>query len=139
MVIGKNTLKGKSILKTAPPLPAVKGEPVASGMVASIGKPPFIVIGTVRILKSAKEGYKVRDGDIIVTEQTNPDYVVYMKKASAIVTETGGIASHAAIVSRELGIPCIVSVRGAMKKLRDGERYVIDVRRGLIFKARGGE
>ena len=69
---------------------------------------PGIKSGPVKILKSAKEINKIVPGDILVAEQTNPDYVPAMKKAAAIVTDKGGRTSHAAIVSRELGIPCVV-------------------------------
>ena len=83
---------------------------------------PGIGIGVVKIIMSPKEIGKIKPGDILVAPQTNPDYVPAMKKAAAIVTEKGGRTSHAAIVSRELGIPAVVGADGATKilKRRDG-------------------
>jgi pyruvate,water dikinase len=76
--------------------------------------------GRVKILKSVKEINKIEKGDILVAVMTRPDYVPAMKKAAAIVTDEGGVTSHAAIVSRELGIPCIIGTKIATKILKDG-------------------
>lgn len=81
---------------------------------------PGIAWGPVKIIYHASEIDKVSSGDILVTQQTNPDFVPAMKKAVAIVTERGGRTSHAAIVSRELGIPAVVGAVGATKKLKNG-------------------
>ena len=81
---------------------------------------PGIGIGVVKIIMSPKEIGKIKPGDILVAPQTNPDYVPAMKKAAAIVTEKGGRTSHAAIVSRELGIPAVVGADGATKILKEG-------------------
>ncbi len=86
--------------------------PIIKGAAAS----PGIGTGAVRILKSPKEINKVKQGDVLVAPMTSPDYVPAMKKASAIVTDEGGLTSHAAIVSRELGVPCIVGAKEATKK-----------------------
>jgi pyruvate,water dikinase len=92
-----------------------KERPVVVGAPAS----PGIAVGPVQIIRSPKEIDKIHKGDILVAPQTNPDYVPAMKKASAIVTEKGGRTSHAAIVSRELGIPAVVGAENATKILRD--------------------
>ncbi len=73
-------------------------------------------------------------GDVLVTDMTNPDFVPFMKMASAIVTDKGGITSHAAIVSRELTIPCVVGTETATKELKTGKEYTVDSRNGVIYE-----
>lgn len=87
------------------------------GVIASAGK----YIGPVKVLKSASEIGKVNKGDIIVVAMTSPDYVAAMRLAGAIITDEGGVMCHAAIVSRELGIPCVVGTKNSTKILQDGE------------------
>jgi len=103
--------------------------PILSGTSAS----PGIGSGPVKVLDSAKEIAKVESGDVLVTPMTSPDFVPAMKKASAIVTDEGGATSHAAIVSRELGIPCVVGTKEATKKLKDGFVVTVDGSRGEIY------
>lgn len=95
---------------------------------------PVIGIGKVTIIKSASELSKIQKGDVLVTEMTNPDYVPAMRRAIAIVTDKGGRTSHAAIVSRELGIACVVGTTDATKKLKDGMIVTVDGARGLVYK-----
>lgn len=95
---------------------------------------PGIKSGPVKILKSAKEINKISLGDILVASQTNPDYVPAMKKAAAIITDSGGRTSHAAIVSRELGIPAVVGTGNATKKLKNGEVVTVNGAEGKIYK-----
>ena len=95
---------------------------------------PGIASGPVRVIKSVKEIDQVHPGDVLVAPQTNPDYVPAMRKAVAIVTETGGRTSHAAIVSRELGIPAIVGVAGATTKLTTGQVITVHGSRGVVYK-----
>ncbi len=95
---------------------------------------PGIASGPVRIVHSAKEIDKVQKGEVLVAPQTNPDYVPAMKKVVAIITETGGRTSHAAIVSRELGIPAIVGAVGALKKLTAGQIVTVHGSRGVVYK-----
>lgn len=106
------------------------GKPILKGDGASFG----IATGHVRILKSAKEIGKLLSGDILVTEQTNPDFVPAMKKASAIVTDHGGRTSHAAIVSREIGIPAVVGTDNATSILKNGDVITVNGESGEIFK-----
>ncbi len=98
------------------------------GLTASVGK----ARGKVKVLKSATEIGKVEEGDILVAVMTRPDYVVAMKKAAAIVTNEGGITSHAAIVSRELGIPCIIGAKIATEVLKDGDIVEVDANHGVV-------
>ena len=98
------------------------------GLSASVGR----VTGPVKIVKSATEIGKVKQGDILVAVMTRPDYVVAMKKAAAIVTNEGGITSHAAIVSRELGIPCIIGTKIATEVLKDGDIVEVNANHGVV-------
>lgn len=98
------------------------------------GASPGIVTGHVRILKSSSQISTLLPGEILVAEQTNPDFVPAMKKASAIVTDLGGRTSHAAIVSREIGIPAIVGTTKATKTLKNGDVITVNGTTGEIFK-----
>ncbi len=95
---------------------------------------PGIASGECRILKSPKEIDKVKIGDILVAGMTNPDYVPAMKKAVAIITDHGGRTSHAAIVSRELGIPCIVGTETATKSLKNNQIVTVDGKGGIVYE-----
>jgi pyruvate, water dikinase len=95
---------------------------------------PGIGVGPVSIIKSPTEIDKIKHGDILVAPQTNPDYVPAMKKAAAIVTEKGGRTSHAAIVSRELGIPAVVGAEGATSILKNGQIVSVNGSTGEVFK-----
>ncbi|MBP9719405.1 MAG: phosphoenolpyruvate synthase [Candidatus Levybacteria bacterium] len=95
---------------------------------------PGIASGPVRILHSASEVGKILQGEVLVASQTNPDYVPAMKKAVAIVTDHGGRTSHAAIVSRELGIPAVVGTENATKILKTGQIITVNGMKGEIYK-----
>lgn len=95
---------------------------------------PGIASGPVKIITSVADIGKVLPGDVLVAPQTNPDYVPAMKKASAIVTEKGGRTSHAAIVSRELGIPAVVGAEGALKVTKAGEVVTVNGKEGVVYK-----
>lgn len=109
---------------------AIKAEVLAKGDAAS----PGMASGPVKLLSSAKEIHKVASGDILVAEQTNPDFVPAMRKAVAILTERGGRTSHAAIVSRELGIPAVVGCKDVRKLLRDGMIITVNGSTGEVYK-----
>ncbi len=106
--------------------------PILTGAPAS----PGIGVGPARIIFSPKEIGKVKTGDVLVATQTNPDYVPAMKKAVAIVTEKGGRTSHAAIVSRELGIPAVVGAEGVTKIVKEGEVITVNGASGEIYKGK---
>lgn len=95
---------------------------------------PGYAKGAVKIIFRAKDMAKMNKGDILVSVATDPDIVSAMKKAAAIVTEQGGITSHAAIVSRELGIPCIIGTKIATKVLKDGDMVEVDANKGIVRK-----
>lgn len=113
---GSGSIAGASII--------VKGSPASPG----------IASGPARILKSVKEIGLVNKGDVLVADQTNPDYVPAMKKAVAIVTNSGGRTSHAAIVSRELGIPAVVGAENATKLIKNGMMITVNGVVGEIYK-----
>lgn len=98
------------------------------GQVACVGK----VRGLVRIVNSTSDMHKVNDGDILISIATNPDILPAMKKAVAFVTEQGGITSHAAIVAREMGKPCIIGTKIATKILKDGDSVEVDSNSGIV-------
>jgi pyruvate,water dikinase len=106
--------------------------PILTGIAAS----PGIATGPVKLIHSAKEINRVTTGDVLVTEMTNPDFVPAMRKAVAIVTDKGGRTAHAAIVSRELGIPCIVGTKTATQILKTGQVITVNGGTGEVF--RGG-
>jgi pyruvate, water dikinase len=105
-------------------------EELLSGLAASHGT----AAGPVRILRSPKEGHRLHDGDVLVASMTKPDWLPVLRRAAAIVTDGGGITCHAAIVSRELGIPAVVGTRHATTVLRDGEIVTVDAERGRVHR-----
>ncbi len=99
-----------------------KGQPACSGKVR----------GKVRIIVRASESHKIEKGEVLVCSMTSPDYVSAMKKAAAIITDEGGLLSHASIVSRELGKPCVIGTRIATKVLHDGDEIEVDANNGIV-------
>ena len=89
-------------------------------------------VGQVKIVVRAADMVKMNRGDILVSIATDPVIVPAMKKAAAIVTEQGGVTSHAAIVSRELNIPCVIGTKIATKVLKDGDIVEVDASRGIV-------
>ena len=94
---------------------------------------PGLAAGTVKIVPDPSQIDKVLKGDILVAEMTTPDFVPAMKRAAAIVTDRGGRTAHAAIVSRELGIPCIVGTEKATTILKDGQGITVDGSKGKVY------
>jgi pyruvate, water dikinase len=119
---GKKTKKIKK--------PQIKLPELLSGVAAS----PGIRSGLAKIIKSAKQIDKVKQDEILITSMTTPDFVPAMKRALAIVTDKGGQTSHAAIVSRELGVPCVVGTNKATKKIKNGMLITVDGRSGKVYK-----
>lgn len=105
-------------------------KPILEGTAAS----PGIAIGPVKILATPKEISKIAKGDILVTSMTNPDFVPAMKKAVAVVTDRGGRTSHAAIVSREMGLPAVVGTEVATKILKNGQIVTVDGSKGKVYQ-----
>jgi len=103
-----------------------KGKVLITGH--SVGKK--IGVGQANVIRSVKEIGKFQDGHVLVTEMTDPDWEPIMKKASAIVTNSGGRTCHAAIISRELGIPCVVGTEHATETLQEGQEITVDCSQG---------
>ncbi|HQT45186.1 MAG TPA: PEP-utilizing enzyme [Candidatus Micrarchaeota archaeon] len=99
-----------------------------------LGASPGIGKGKAKLIPTPKDIGLMEKGDILLTDMTTPDFVPAMKKASAIITNTGGRTCHAAIVSREMGIPCIVGAKGATDLLRTGMFLTVDATRGIIYE-----
>lgn len=95
---------------------------------------PLIASGPVVIVRSKKELQKVKKGDVLVAQMTSPDYVPAMRRAVAVVTDRGGRTSHAAIVSRELGIASVVGTQNATQKLKEGMVVTVDGSKGVVYK-----
>ncbi|MFA6982056.1 MAG: phosphoenolpyruvate synthase [Patescibacteria group bacterium] len=110
--------------------PKKAGKVLLEGLAAS----PGAASGPVRIVDKASEINRVSQGDVLVAVMTNPDYVPAMKRACAILTDEGGRTSHAAIVSRELGLPAVVGSQSATKMLVDGEVITVDGRSGKVYE-----
>jgi pyruvate,water dikinase len=111
--------------KTVERVIALKGLPASPGF----------YIGQAKVVVSPEEASRLmKQGDILVTRMTNPDWGPYMRVAGAIITDEGGMTCHAAIVSRELGIPCIVGTGNATKVLVTGNSYTVDARAGVVYE-----
>jgi pyruvate,water dikinase len=106
----------------------------AKVLAKGLGASPGVGMGPVKLIKSSKEIRNMSRGEVLVTEMTTPDFVPAMKKASAIVTNTGGMTSHAAIVSRELGVPCVVGTQNATQVLKDGMEVSVDGSHGIVYE-----
>lgn len=98
------------------------------------GASPGKVQGVVKVCRGERELTKMREGDILVACMTQPEFLPAMKKAIAVITDEGGLTCHAAIVARELGIPCIIGTKVATKVLKDGDRVEVDADKGIITK-----
>ncbi len=105
-------------------------------LVMGIGASPGRASGAVRILRSPSEGAQLRTGEVLVAPMTNPDWVPTLRRAAAIVTDGGGLTCHAAIVARELGVPCVVGARTATRALHDGDVVTVDGTAGAVRAGR---
>jgi pyruvate,water dikinase len=126
------------ILQTRPITSEVKERPVlnetkAQQLLKGTAASPGLATGKVRIILAKQEVTKIENGDIIVTTMTSPDLVPNMGKSAAIITDLGGKTCHAAIVSREMGIPAIVGTQEATSKLTDGQEITVDAYNGIVY------
>jgi len=106
-------------------------ESLVKGLVASKG----IVTGTCVVVNSMDDFSKVNSGDILVVKNTDPSYVILFSRVAGIITEIGGMCSHAAIVSREMGLPCIVGTGNAREILKDGMRIILNADEGIVYES----
>ena len=105
---------------------------LARGLAAA----PGIASGKVRVLETPADGDHLLEGEILVAQMTNPDWLPTIRRAAALVTDTGGMTCHAAIVARELGVPCIVGTRTATRDLHDGTTVTVDGAHGRVLSGR---
>ncbi|MBU1103729.1 MAG: phosphoenolpyruvate synthase [Nanoarchaeota archaeon] len=114
-----------------------EGEVSGNVLLSGLGASPGIASGVVKVVHELSELEKIEKGDVLVTKMTNPDMVVTMEKSAAIITDEGGITSHAAIISREMGIPAVVGTEDATEKLKDGDEVTVDGNSGKVFEGKG--
>jgi len=114
------------------PVLSDNSEQILKGTGASMG----MASGVVKILNGPSEINRIEKGDVLVAEMTTPDYVPAMRRAVAIVTDAGGKTSHAAIVSRELGIPCVVGTGTATHTLKEGMMITVDGAEGVVYRGK---
>jgi phosphohistidine swiveling domain-containing protein len=121
--------KAKQIIKKYMTVKAKANIKEFKGLVVSQGK---TVRGRVKIITSVRDIGKLKKGEILVTPMTSPDYIMAIRRAGAIITDEGGMTCHAAIVSRELGIPCVVGTKIATKVLKDGNTVEVNTSQGKV-------
>jgi pyruvate,water dikinase len=131
--------KGSVWMLQSRPVTTAGGEAMDDGegergreLVHGLGAAPGEASGPVRVISALEMAGDLEEGEVLVTHMTAPDWVPLMRRAAAIVTDSGGMTCHAAIVSRELGIPCVVGTSEATKVLRDGEVVTVDAGAGVI-------
>lgn len=126
------TVPSKVEAKPTPPSRPMERKVVVKGIAA--GK-RAVGAGLAKVVITPDDASKLMEkGDVLVTPMTNPDYVPFMKLSGAIVTDKGGVTCHAAIVSRELGIPCIVGTENGTQIMTTGKEYTVDARSGVVYE-----
>jgi len=106
----------------------IKGVGELRGVTAQPGR----VTGVAKVILNEKDFALFNEGDVLVTSMTRPEFIPIMKKASAVITDEGGVTCHAAIISRELGIPCIIGTRSATILIKTGDFLEVDADSGVI-------
>ena len=126
---------GKAWLVQARPITTLHAEASdepTGVLVRGLPAAPGSASGRVRVLHSPQEGNRLLDNEILVAPMTNPDWLPAIRRAAALVTESGGMTCHAAIVARELSVPCVVGARDATTVLHDGQAVTVDGARGTV-------
>ncbi|BBX73075.1 phosphoenolpyruvate synthase [Mycobacterium shinjukuense] len=129
---------GKTWLVQARPITTVGTNGFGGVLVRGLPAAPGSASGRVRVLHTPQEGNRLQDNEILVAPMTNPDWLPAIRRAAALVTETGGMTCHAAIVARELGVPCVVGARGATTVLHDGQTVTVNGSRGYVGAGSAG-
>ncbi|HWO65034.1 MAG TPA: phosphoenolpyruvate synthase [Umezawaea sp.] len=131
--------EGRTWLVQSRPITTLdEGEAPGTVLLNGLSASPGTATGRVRVLASPSEGHRFVDGEILVATMTNPDWVPTMRRAAALVTDGGGMTCHAAIVARELRVPCVVGTRKATQVLRDGELVTVDGASGRVLEGAVG-
>ena len=113
--------------------PAPESNGAGVPLLRGLGAAPGTATGHARLIRSLDDAAELAAGDVLVAHMTAPDWVPLMRRAAAIITDSGGMTCHAAIVSRELGVPCVVGTADATEKLHDGQIVTVDAKRGVVF------
>ncbi len=119
-----------------PARPAAPSVGEAAPIVRGFGASPGVAAGVARLLRGAEQMDRLKAGEVLLTTMTTPDMVPAMSRAAAIVTDEGGMTCHAAIVSRELGVPCVVGTREATTVIPDGTEVTVDGKTGAVYRGR---
>jgi pyruvate,water dikinase len=112
-----------------------QGQTVEGLLLKGTSGSPGVARGPARVVRGVSEFGKLRAGDVLVAPVTNPAWTPLFQRAAAVVVDTGGAASHAAIVAREYGIPAVMATMNGTKELKDGQWVQVDGSRGLVLKA----
>ncbi len=113
-------------------MPVAPSTTPATTLLSGQGASPGIASGTVRVLATPAEGALLQTGEVLVAPMTNPDWLPTLRRAAAVVTDSGGVTCHAAIASRELGVPCVVGTHDATTRLHTGDLVTVDGARGTV-------
>lgn len=125
------------IVQSRPVTTLSADEPLSGGeLVSGLGASPGVASGAVRVLESPSAAGALQPGEVLVARMTSPDWLPAMRRASALVTDEGGMTCHAAIAARELGVPCVVGTRTATQVLRDGQTVTVDGAQGTVVAGR---
>ncbi len=124
---------GETFITQTRPITTLPHALTPTPLVRGLGASPGVATGRVRVLTSTADSAQLQPGEVLVAAMTSPDWVPLMRRAAAIVTDAGGMTSHAAIVSRELGIPCVVGTRSATRTLRDGVQVTVNGKDGTVL------
>jgi len=131
--------QGKAWMLQSRPVTSAGGDAGGDGkvrlgaeLIKGLGAAPGLASGPVRVIAELTDATRLSEGDVLVTHMTAPDWVPLRRKATAIATDSGGMTCHAAIVSRELGIPCLVGTGEPTTRLRDGVVVTVDATHGLV-------
>ncbi|MHC4831839.1 MAG: PEP-utilizing enzyme, partial [Planctomycetota bacterium] len=116
----------------AAPMSPAELAALAEGSLVGLACSPGRVEGTAKVCLSLEDTQKVQPGDILVTRFTDPGWTPLFAMIAGVVTETGGLLAHAAVISREYGIPAVLALKGATKAIRDGDQIVVDGSRGVV-------
>lgn len=125
-------VQARPITTLPEPHPTPAAPPSATVLVRGLAAAPGTADGTVRVLSAPEQGTALAHGEILVAPMTNPDWLPTISRAAAVVTDSGGMTCHAAIVARELGVPCIVGARTATTTLTDGDTVTVDGSAGEV-------